>query len=118
VGKPGTAKGLETLLELDGEVFPMDNGFWVKFKVHKTPTNKHIPHGIKYSLTLHDQHNRRIIGYDNAHGIKPPRKKKFSGNRQVWDHKHQESVVFAYEFENAYQLLEDFWNDVITITNP
>ncbi len=24
---------LETLLDLDGEVFPMDNGYWTKFKV-------------------------------------------------------------------------------------
>lgn len=113
----GRDSGLETLLQLDGEVFPMDNGFWVKFKVHRTPKNNHIPHGIKYSLTLHDRYNRRIIGYDNAHGIKPPKKKKFSGSRQVWDHKHQKSAVHPYEFESAYQLLEDFWNDVNTITN-
>lgn len=115
--KRGRDTGLETLLQLDGEVFPMDNGFWVKFKVHRTPKNNHIPHGIKYSLTLHDRYNRRIVGYDNGHGIKPPKKKKFSGNRQVWDHKHQKSVVRPYEFESAYQLLEDFWNDVNNITN-
>ena len=54
--------GLETLLQLNGEVFPMDNGFWVKFKVHITAQNIHIPHGIKYSLTLHDKFNKRIIG--------------------------------------------------------
>ena len=107
--------GLETLLELDGEVFPMDNGFWVKFKVHITPENVHIPHGIRYSLTLHDKFNRRVIGYDNAHGIKPPKKKKFSGNRKIWDHKHRESMVYPYEFESAFQLLEDFWNDVNSI---
>jgi len=108
--------GLETLLQLDGEVFPMDNGFWVKFKVHTTSPNIHIPHGIKYSLTLHDKYNKRVIGYDNAHGIKPPNKKKFSGTRQIWDHKHQETKVHPYEFESAYQLLEDFWNDVNNIT--
>ena len=39
----------------------------------------------------HDSHNVRILGYDNAHGIKP---------------------VEPYEFENAGQLLEDFWQDV------
>ncbi len=113
--KTGIDTGLETLLLLDGEVFPMDNGFWVKFKVHPTPKNKHIPHGIKYSLTLHDKYNKRVVGYDNAHGIKPPKKKKFSGNRQVWDHKHRKSAVHPYEFENAYQLLEDFWKDVNSI---
>ena len=112
MAKQGIDSGLETLLQLDGEVFPMDSGFWVKFKVHTTPKNIHIPHGIKYSLTLHDRYNRRIVGYDNAHGIKPPKKKKFSGTRQIWDHKHQESTVKPYEFESAYQLLEDFWDDV------
>jgi len=58
--------GLETLLQLDGEIFPMDNGYWVKFKVHHVEPNEHIPHGIKYSLTLHDKYNRRVVGYDNA----------------------------------------------------
>jgi hypothetical protein len=113
--EPPKKTGLETLLELDGEVFPMDNGFWVKFIAHKTAVNKHIPHGIKYSLTLHDRYNQRVIEYDNAHGIKPPQKKKFSGRRDVWDHKHRKSSVSSYEFESAYQLLEDFWNDVNAI---
>ena len=77
--KTGIDTELETLLQLDGEVFPMDNGFWVKFKVYPTPKNKHIPHGIKYSLTLHDKYNRRIVGYDNAHGINHPKRKNFLG---------------------------------------
>ena len=63
--------GLETLLELEGEIFPMDNGYWTKFEVKIVTPNEHIPHGIKYSLTLHNPYNKRILGYDNAHGIKP-----------------------------------------------
>ncbi len=112
MARSGIDSGLETLLQLDGEVFSMDNGYWVKFKVHITPKNIHIPHGIKYSLTLHGKYNRRIIGYDNAHGITPPKKKKFSGIRQIWDHRHKETNVQPYEFESAYQLLEGFWEDV------
>ena len=113
--KKETDLGLETLLQLDGEVFPMDNGFWVKFNIRITPENVHIPHGIRYSLTLHDKFNTRIIGYDNAHAIKPPKKKRFSGTRQIWDHKHQKTKVHPYEFESAFQLLEDFWQDVNSI---
>ena len=75
--------GLETLLELDGEVFPMDNGFWVKFIAHKTPVNKHIPHGIKYSLTLHDRYNQRVIGYDNAWDKASPKKEVFWQARRL-----------------------------------
>ena len=73
--------------------------------------NEHMPHGIRYSLTLHDRHNVRILGYDNAHGIKPQRK-KYGAKRQAWDHKHQRKIVEPYEFESAAQLLEDFWQDV------
>jgi hypothetical protein len=103
--------GLETLLLLDGEIFPMDNGYWTKIEAHCVTFNEHIPHGIRYSLTLHDRHNIRILGYDNAHGIKPQRK-KYGAKRQAWDHKHNRKTVEPYEFENAGQLLEDFWQDV------
>ncbi len=102
--------GLETLLDLDGNIFPMDNGYWTKFESRIIQPNKHIPHGIKYSLTLHDRHNHRILGYDNAHGIKA-KKKTFQAKRQEWDHKHEKMNITIYEFENAGQLLEDFWLD-------
>jgi hypothetical protein len=29
------------------------------------------PNGIRYSLTLHAPDNTRLIGFDNAHGVKP-----------------------------------------------
>ena len=103
--------GLETLLQLDNEIFPMENGYWTKIEAKKVVCNKHIPHGIKYSLTLHNPSNIRILGYDNAHGIKP-KKKKYSAKRLVWDHRHEKKIVEPYEFEDASQLLEDFWNDV------
>jgi hypothetical protein len=67
--------GLDILLQLNGEIFPMENGFWTKIEVKLVIKNEHIPHGIKYSLTLHDRNNIRILGYDNAHGIKPKKKK-------------------------------------------
>jgi hypothetical protein len=102
---------LEVLLELDGEVFPMDNGCWTKFEAKKVESSKHIPHGVKYSLTLHDRNNLRIVGYDNAHGIKPKRK-KFGARLVRWDHKHERQLVEPYEFESPAKLLEDFWISV------
>lgn len=102
--------GLETLLDLDGNIFPMDNGYWTKFEARMVEPNEHIPHGIKYSLTLHDRSNHRVLGYDNAHGIKP-KKKKFQAKKQEWDHKHEQVAITTYEFESAGQLLEDFWKD-------
>ena len=70
---------LEILLQLDGEIFPMENGYWTKFEVKRATPNKNMPHGIKYSLTFHDRHNRRIIGFDNAHAYKPEKKSTVPG---------------------------------------
>ena len=28
-------RSLETLLDLDGEIFPMDNGYWTKFEARR-----------------------------------------------------------------------------------
>jgi len=104
---------IETLLNLNGEIFPMENGYWTKFEAYKVEPSKQIPHGIKYSLSLHDRNNERIIGFDNAHAIKPKRK-KYGARKTTWDHKHQREEITPYEFETAGQLLEDFWAAVET----
>lgn len=72
-----------------------------------------IPHGIRYSLTLHAPSGKRILGYDNAHAVKP-RGKKFSGQRLTFDHKHSHvtNKGVPYSFHDAHQLLKDFFNEV------
>lgn len=107
----GFDAGLAALLELDGEIFPMDNGYWTKFEAKVVTVSDKIPHGIRYSLTLHDRHNARILGYDNAHGVKAG-KRGFSARRVEWDHKHERRRVTPYAFKDAGRLLEDFWRDV------
>jgi len=101
-------ESLETLLHLDGEVFPMDNGFWTKFEAYKVEPSEYVPHGVRYSLTLHDNNNTRILGFDNAHAYKP-KKRKYGAQKITWDHKHKREKVSPYEYESASQLLEDFW---------
>jgi len=104
---------LDTLLDLNGEIFPMDNGYWTKFEVFRVKESKHIPHGIKYSLTLHDKYNKRIFGFDNAHAFKSKTKnKKYRIRKVTWDHIHHHEVISPYEFETASQLLVDFWDNV------
>lgn len=93
--------GLEALLDLDGEIYAIDEWYWVKFEARRVDATENIPHGIKYSLTLHDKNNRRILGYDNAHGFKNPKRKKYSGKKIVWDHKHEHEKSSSYEYENA-----------------
>jgi hypothetical protein len=102
---------LQTLLDLDGEIFPMDNGYWTKFEAYEVKPTKQMPHGIKYCLTLHDRNNTRILGFDNAHHHKPKRK-RYGARKVAWDHKHKSEKVYHYEFESASQLMEDFWKAV------
>ena len=58
--------GLDILLQLSDEIFPMENGYWTKIEAKIVVANEHIPHGVRYSLTLHNPSNVRILGYDNA----------------------------------------------------
>jgi len=52
---------LENLLNLHGEVFPMGNGYWIKFEAYQVEVMRSIPHGIRYSLTLHDKNNHSSL---------------------------------------------------------
>jgi hypothetical protein len=70
--------GLEVLLDLNGSEYHFNSGYWIKIKAWKIKTSKNQPHGIRYSLTLHDRNNTRIIGFDNAHAPKyKPKRKKY-----------------------------------------
>lgn len=102
---------LENLLNLDGEIFLMDGGYWVKFEAKKVEMSEAIPHGVRYSLTLHDKTNQRILGFDNAHSYKP-RNAKYGAKKETWDHIHKRMDTFPYEFDSADQLMEDFWRAV------
>lgn len=106
------AGSLDTLLDLNGEIFMMDAGYWVKIEAKRVSPSPSIPHGVLYSLTLHDRNNVRVVGFDNAHAIKPKGRKRFSGRKVTWDHKHHMDKVESYEFESAGQLLDDFWGAV------
>ena len=105
------ALGLETLLDLHGEISPMENGYWVKFEAYEVKKTQQIPHGIKYSITLHNQQNIRVLGFDNAHGVKL-KKHRFAAKKITWDHKHLKNKITDYEFETPAQLIEDFWQEV------
>lgn len=104
---------LDTLLDLDDEIMVQDGGYWVKIEARRVKVTPGIPHGIRYSLTLHDPDGTRVLGYDNAHAIDPP-KKKFGGQRLEYDHvhRHAKDKGEAYEFSGPDELLKDFFEDV------
>ncbi|MCH5049405.1 toxin-antitoxin system TumE family protein [Pectobacterium aquaticum] len=101
------------LLSLHGETVYREDGYWWKVDAWQVKATASIPHGIRYALTLHDKHNTRVFGMDNAHAIKPPKKGKFSG-RLVYDHVHRTPVDkgYPYEFVSVAQLLEDFFTRI------
>jgi hypothetical protein len=100
----------ENLLALDGYVFVIDEAgeYWVKFEAQRVERSPERPHGLKYSLTLHDSANRRLVGFDNAH----PAKTRAVGSRGPLDHRHRLGVVKPYRYRDAAQLLDDFWEMV------
>lgn len=106
--------GIETLLDLHGQIIDQGDGYWVKIEAWKTTPMSAIPHGIRYSLSLHEPAGKRILGYDNAHAAKPPKERKYAGRIVAFDHKHRHisDKGMPYEFTDAYQLLADFFADV------
>jgi hypothetical protein len=106
--------GLDTLLDLDGSILEQEGGYWIKIEVRRVPMSRPAPHGIRYSLTLHDKYGARVLRYDNAHAVKPPKKLKFAGQRLPYDHRHRTSSDkgVPYAFESGQRLLEDFFAEV------
>ncbi|AKS23473.1 MAG: hypothetical protein C75L2_00840003 [Leptospirillum sp. Group II 'C75'] len=106
--------GIENLLELHGQIIDQGQGYWIKIEAWRTNPTAEVPHGIRYSLTLHEPDGTRILGYDNAHGVKPPGKFKYAGRIMTHDHTHRykEDKGIPYEFQDAQQLLIDFFETV------
>jgi hypothetical protein len=109
--KVGTDHSLDTLLLLDGETFVVEAAFWVKFVVKRVPTSSEKPHGLDYSLTLHDGDNQRLVGFDNAHSITEGTGPG-ARTRIEYDHKHKGERVRFYIYADAATLLGDFWTEV------
>ncbi len=103
---------LEALLNLDGETFVLEKGYWVKFNARRVPATRQIPQGIRYSLTLHDRYNNRILGFDNAHAVKTRSRKRYHARKVTWDHRHKLEKIENYNFKSAGRLLENFWKSV------
>jgi hypothetical protein len=80
----------------------------VKFVVKEIAPTPQRPHGLSYSLTLHDSLGERLVGFDNAHpvhGTKGPGGKK----ARKPDHRHRLRTVKPYDYKDAAVLLGDFW---------
>jgi len=104
---------LAALLDLDGVTFFVDTekSYWVKFRIVPIQPTPEKPHGLSYTITLHEPSGKRIFGYDNAHPVQAsagPGGKK----ARPYDHMHREDTIRPYGFVDAATLLADFWSNV------
>jgi hypothetical protein len=101
---------LDTLLDLDGVTYVITGPFWVKFEVRQVTATQERPHGLDYSITLHDGEGHRILGFDNAHSITegsgPGAKTRIEN-----DHTQKGQRVRFYTYRDAATLLTDFWTE-------
>jgi hypothetical protein len=101
--------GLEFLLAFDGRVHILERGYWLKFEINRIPGTPTRPHGLRYSFTLHGPGGRRLLGFDNAHGLRVKRGRKAA----AYDHWHrtERDPGRPYLFKSAEQLLDDFFDE-------
>jgi len=107
-------RSLDALLELHGQVFVLDEaGHVARFAVRRTVPTATRPHGLAYSLTLHDRTGRRLLGFDNAHSVRRPGG-RFMEQPRVYDHVHRgpDDEGRPYAFAGPAKLVEDFWKEV------
>ena len=107
----GKMKPSSVLLNLDGEIFPMDNGYWLKFEVWQGGSEPHVPRGVRYSLTLHDRLQPAGL-WVRQRSRHPAGEEGYAARKITWDHRHKCGRISPYEYESASRLLEDFWREV------
>lgn len=114
MGRKSVVSGIEYLLDLHLSKIGYDNGYWVTIRVSKVEPDAGRPHGLQYSLTLHDQNDDRVLGFDNSHPIDvatgPARKSRRPEPFDHIDRRGRKSI--PYEFTTPYKLVEDFFNAV------
>jgi hypothetical protein len=104
---------LEFLLAFDGRRHWYASGYYVRFKVMRVAKTNERPHGLRYSFTLHSPKGKRLIGFDNAHGVRALGGKKKRKEPAV-DHRHstERDKGRPYVFKDAETLVNDFFAEV------
>lgn len=97
---------MQRLLDFHRRRYWLVNGWSIRFRVFEVPVSKARPHGLRYSFTLHDIDDSRLLGFDNAHGVPMS---------QTYDHRHRfrrTVELVPYDFQDADRLLGDFFGAV------
>jgi len=100
---------LDALLDLNGQILVIDEaGYWVKFVINRVPVTPDKPHGLDYTLSLHDPKGERLVGFDNSHQVAGRRDKAPDAK----DHKHRLRTVRPYDYSDSASLVQAFWTEV------
>ena len=113
MNKRGQDESITRFLELDGTISFIDEKcqYRIKIDAKRTDVTPERPHGLSYSLTLHNSRNERILGFDNAHSVRA--NKGPSGKQHKYhDHKHRYDRTRVYEFIDTDKLITDFYKAV------
>lgn len=107
---------LAYLVELDGEEIVYEGGYVARFRVTEVAATPEKPQGISYSLTFHAPDGRRLLGYDNAHGVPHPGG-RFVERQTAFDHWHRDETDEGrpYRFVSAERLIADFFDGIARI---
>lgn len=110
---PSVDETLSYLRDLDGEEIFFDGGYVARFKIREIKESPEKPHGISYSLTFHSPDGRRLMGFDNAHGV-GHRGGRFVERRKAFDHCHRDEsdAGRSYRFVTAEKLVADFFDEI------
>ncbi len=105
--------GLEFLLAFNGRIHHLEKGYWLKFDITRIEATPERPHGLSYSFTLHAPDGRRLVGFDNAHNVRPPGS-RLGRPRRSTDHWHrtEKDPGRPYVFKDAETLIDDFFDEV------
>lgn len=104
---------LEFLLAFDGRRHWYEGGYHIRFEIKRVAATPERPHGLRYSFTLHDPDNERLIRFDNAHPV-VAKGSQFNPKPVAADHWHRDETDDGrpYDFIDAENLIEDFFNEV------
>ncbi|MCC7273013.1 MAG: hypothetical protein IT561_10105 [Alphaproteobacteria bacterium] len=105
-------EALEFLLAFDGRTHWYEGGYFMKFAIRRSPATGRRPHGLRYSLTLHGPDGRRLMGFDNAHGV-AAKGARFQRRVDTVDHGHrtEDDPGRPYTFSDVETLIEDFFSE-------
>ena len=96
-----------------GRVHHLEKGYWLKFEIARAESTPKRPHGLRYAFSLHDPDGNRLVGFDNAHSVRPVGS-RFHQASEEHDHWHRtgDDPGRPYAFTTADQLLADFFAEV------